>query len=744
MAQYGPVLIAGPDTRVIELRVHGVMGTTPESLVDAVVAVDVAGDGVGRLVRPADRLRRPAPGPVLQAGGRPVPRTVEGYLWSAMTSGGFAKAAWALLLPFSLANMTHWMLPPTGRVLGGLLRSLVRLAALVLTMLLVTQLTVVSLDLVAGQWLDQFEQLRPWRGPIGLAPVLLVVAVLHKLSAIDWKVYGAQPAPRSDLLPGSQIAADPDAPALHVLHATAGLACAALLAAGGPFAPSSDRMGAVWVAAWVLIAASVLITLALDAPTGGRWFKPWPRRILVVLTVLEVVATAALTPMPSGGRHLPGTNPTVESIAAVLAVTCVVFGLVLIPAALLARGCWSALPVSQRPWAGGWMAAPMLVIASLLGGGFGAGVGITVQQALQDRALQLPPGYRYVTTLWGVAAVLAVVVGLIGAAVLVLPRGSRPVEIDLLHPGKPEAAAQAAQAWRIARLKRNHAHHIILVSAGVLSIGAVVSFLMQVRGVDLPWWAQPLPGIGITGLGAFAVGVLRQVYVATKSPQAARQLGLLNDIAGFWPREAHPLVPPCYALKAIPELVARAREHLADPGARVVLAGYSQGSLLAAVAAARLLDSLSPHDRERIGLVTAGSPLQWAYQRAFPAIVSHDSLVELSRAMGGRWRAMCRGTDAIGGGVTTWDRQSFDGQLLGTGFEGALPAAEHGEHGALVLGGDHWLPDPQHGPIAGRRWRPGILRHNDYTSDPEWDRAIAAAAGLDVAEEPLTLWNFKR
>src|SRR5690348_6567629 len=131
MAQYGPVLIAGPDTRVIELRVHGVMGTTPESLVDAVVAVDVAGDGVGRLVRPADRLRRPAPGPVLQAGGRPVPRTVEGYLWSAMTSGGFAKAAWALLLPFSLANMTHWMLPPTGRVLGHTLRSLVRLAALV-------------------------------------------------------------------------------------------------------------------------------------------------------------------------------------------------------------------------------------------------------------------------------------------------------------------------------------------------------------------------------------------------------------------------------------------------------------------------------------------------------------------------------------------------------------------------------------------------------------------------------------
>ena len=57
----------GPDTRVIELRVHGLMGTSRETLVDAVAAVDVAGDGVGRVVRPADRLRRPAPGPVLPA-----------------------------------------------------------------------------------------------------------------------------------------------------------------------------------------------------------------------------------------------------------------------------------------------------------------------------------------------------------------------------------------------------------------------------------------------------------------------------------------------------------------------------------------------------------------------------------------------------------------------------------------------------------------------------------------------------
>ena len=106
------MLVAGPDTRVVELRVHGLMGTTPETLVSPVAAVDVAGDGIGRIVQPADRLLRPAPGPMLRAEGQSIPRVVEGYIWGGMTSGGAAKAAWALLFPFSLANVAHWMLPP--------------------------------------------------------------------------------------------------------------------------------------------------------------------------------------------------------------------------------------------------------------------------------------------------------------------------------------------------------------------------------------------------------------------------------------------------------------------------------------------------------------------------------------------------------------------------------------------------------------------------------------------------------
>ena len=178
----------------------------------------------------------------------------------------------------------------------------------------------------------------------------------------------------------------------------------------------------------------------------------------------------------------------------------------------------------------------------------------------------------------------------------------------------------------------------------------------------------------------------------------------------------------------------------AEPDTRVVLTGHGQGSVIAVAAATRLLATLPGDQAHRLGLVVAGAPLQWAYPRAFPAVVPHDGLLELCHDLGGRWRTMARGTDPGGGGLTTWRRQVFDGQLIGVGFRtdgtsGALAPAVTGPTGALVLGGDHWLPDPERGPFAGRRWAAGVLRHDDYYSDPEWDRAIACAAGLESPTE---------
>jgi hypothetical protein len=552
-------------------------------------------------------------------------------------------------------------------------------------------------------------------------------------------------------MPGANLVADPDTPALRTLHTVASLAILALLPAGGPF--GSPVITAQWTVAVVLLVLSALGVLLLDDPTGsaphraGRWLRtalgPVPRRILLGLGIGLVVGTAvAQHTLPS---KLSGTDRTVEGIAGGLVIVCVVFGLVMIPAALIARKAfWAKQPRELRPWAGGWMAPVLLAMAGLLGGGFGAGVAITTRKLIGGENLTLPRGYESITLLWGVGAALTVVVSALVGAVTGMHRwrasrkGRTPPEAGLLHEhAAPDVQAAASRAWRRARFQRNHFHHVLLVCGGVLCGGAGISIWMRLREVGAPAWMAPFSAVGIAALGLLAVNLLRTVYQAVRTPETARTLGVLADLACFWPREAHPVVPPCYALKVIPELAQRAAEHLSEPDTRVVITGHSHGSLIAVVAVSRLMETLSPAERERLGLVVAGSPLQWAYPRAFPGVVPHSSLAELHGELQGRWRALCRGTDPLGGAVTTWRRQTYDSQLLGVGFRpdgtsGPLPPAELSPYGAIVLGGDHWLPDPQLKPHPGRRWSPGVRRHRDYLSDPEWDRAIALAAGLDV------------
>jgi hypothetical protein len=777
------VLIPGPDTRVVELRVHGILGTTPEDLVDAVAAVDVAGDGKGRLVRPADRLRRPAPGPVLKAEGRPLPRTVEGYVWGALTSGGAAKAIWALLFPFSLANMASWMLPPiadnrAGRTLAMCCRALLRVGALLLTMLLVGQLAAVSMDVFAAQCLGPGSScltfLPGWvrtgetvRTIVGLLPILVVVAVLHGVSTVNWSVNvdstdNEQAKPRLlSRLPGAGLIADPDAPALRTLHLTAALATSVVLALGGPSGPIPSTAAAVfWGIAVAVIALCLVGVLAFGDPTGARpdrygkrlrsALRAVPRRLTLAVNLGLFVGVVAVRPVLP--NRLVGTDDTVQVVAIALASVCVLLAVLLAPTALLARKAWKDQPKPLRPWAGGWMAAPVLAIAAALGGGFGSGIGLFVRTVLGDSALVVPGGYAYITLLWGIAGLVGLVALAVGGIVLgtrrtLAKRGGRgmPAEVPLLHADRPDDAMTAAKGWWLAGWARKSAPVVLLGLAIIVGLGAILAVLLRNQQVlpasiststALGQAAAMLAGFGVVVLAALAGGLLGEVYQAARNPNSARKLGGFSDLACFWPREAHPIVPPCYALKVVPELAARAAEYLAEPSTRVVLTGHSQGSVLVAVAASRLLANLPEHQTERLGVVVAGSPIQSAYVRAFPAVLGYDGLAELCTDLGGRWRSLCRGTDPIGGGVTTWDRQVFHGQLIGVGLvpdahSGALPAATVSPTGALVLGGDHWLPDPERGPFPGRRWAPGLHRHSDYYSDPEWDRAVACAAGME-------------
>ncbi|HET6500882.1 MAG TPA: hypothetical protein VFG87_08985, partial [Amycolatopsis sp.] len=370
--------IPGPETRIVELRVPGSSGTTGAALLDAVSTVEIGGDGLGRIVRPSDRLHRPAPGPVLRASGRPVPRTLEGYLWSGMISGGVAKATWALLFPFSLANVAHWMLPPVpegssaAAAVGGICRGLLRVAGLLLTMLLFGQLAVIALDLFALQCLSpashcltvvpvRLREVVPARMAAGLGPLVVVIFLLHRLSGADWPVTAKDIPARGVGLPGDALR-DTGSSALRCLHAVAALATVALLALGGPVQPPRLLPELI---AWIFALALVLATL-LAAAVGVRELPRGTRRIMLAFAVLLVAVIAGFEPDAR-------SDVTVEAIGAALLVVSVLFALLLVPAALLARRTWRTLPKRLRPWLGGWAAAPVLALAVLLGGGFGAG-----------------------------------------------------------------------------------------------------------------------------------------------------------------------------------------------------------------------------------------------------------------------------------------------------------------------------------------------------------------------------------
>ena len=133
----------------VELRVHGVSGTPPESMLAKPHVLQIDGDDKSRFFRAVHSDDRE----LLATDGH----TVEGFHWGRYTSGSWVKGLWLILIPFGMVNAAAFMLPDPGT--GRRIRSL-HTAALALIRGLAIGLTC-TFALTAGLILVLLTSLRP-------------------------------------------------------------------------------------------------------------------------------------------------------------------------------------------------------------------------------------------------------------------------------------------------------------------------------------------------------------------------------------------------------------------------------------------------------------------------------------------------------------------------------------------------------------------------------------------------------
>ncbi|MBB3085589.1 hypothetical protein [Geodermatophilus sabuli] len=789
----------------VELRVHGVSGTPPDYMLGSAHTVQVAGDDRSRTFRPADALGRE----VRALDGH----VLEAFHWGRWTSGSWMQALWLLLIPFGIVNAAQFMLPPPStaaqRHLHALCGALLRTVGLVLTALFALADALVVADLVAWQWLAERGLPVPDRVVVvaGLVLAAALVTALSRIGAVDTgRRYRFAHAGSRDLGHGADGLAglgdaaffdgDPDSPALRRLHHAAGLLVVAWLG----LSVAADG-GTGWAAGWrwapaVVLGLVVLVVLLVGDPerrttargAGAaerartvRWTTAAARvvQLLTGAALLLALVGVAVTDVAAVGR-LPGTEPAVAAL--VLAGTVVVTLLVLAVAALAAGTRAAARRVLSpfRRFAGGMSAAAATAVGCFLAVGSTAGLTLGVEELLDGLTatdVDVPELLQRFSYAWGLTAL--VFAGLALAGRLRAGRRRRafrdraqaamtfgdPPSLRLPPPwvGRTGAAMQRARA-------KNAVPGVLAAwtALGIVLAAAILAASWSGRGagedpafpVSLLTGVSSPPGGAVTGddvviaLGQatlLGIGLVTVLLArgALRSEGARRGLNVVWDVVAFWPRSAHPFVPPPYASEVVPALVRRICWHLGVPDPleddgeagpagpasalnpapvrEVVVAAHSQGSLISLVALLWLPEQV----RDRVRWVTFGSQLREQFARGFP----HYVPPELLRGMAGafRWVNLYRDTDPVAGPVTSWDHTRDGGPLSSRRLD--EPATRQPDWvdprtGRRVCGNEWRLLDPVPGDLGLQtRAVTGTGGHSGYWTDPDWALALEVACG---------------
>ncbi|MBB4934138.1 hypothetical protein F4561_004958 [Lipingzhangella halophila] len=749
-----------PGESVVELRVHGVSGGQAEELLDVEPAVRVGGDGLAgffRWRRKRDtEVVRDVPREIFAWGNLTSGRSSRA-LWLLLLPFMLVNVA------YWMRPGRRGARPPSRiyRWADYSYGLSVRLLSLSLTALLVLAGAGIGMDLVAWQCLGygtQCAELRPWLGFLSapgaflaepgralaagaLLPLAIVLA-LWRLSRRTSSVYDvtmtANGAPSADDAPLS----DPDfwrnsqtlgrLRSAHIAVAV-GVVTALLLtpALVHDLAAGTAASGAVLAGLLGLTLAGSTVCVLI--PGTDPW---WNRRADVVcrvlrdtsLLLLAVSVSYLLWPRPdwTAQGRLPGYAVGLNTL---LAVQCALALLLVLAAVVLYRTNRVHSDTAMRGMAGPATAA----FGVLFGGVFSAAVVYQAAgwlggcyypgaEAAGCIVLRPPSAYSWLQLAFSMEAAIALAA--LAALALFLWRRTRAEARDVAaeYQKDPEAprAREIARARAMGSMTETlpaclTAFMLPAVALVLLVLYAAITGRLTATPVDgaqitpaavaadSTLWVQGAVSLLVmTGswLGGFVLAAVVWLGRSAYRDRPTRQaLGVLWDVGTFWPRVAHPLAPPSYAERAVPQLTARIAGMTAH-GTGVVLSGHSQGSVLAAATMWQMPERCLPY----VTLLTHGSPLYRLYGRYFPAYFGPDALADLAHRLHG-WRNLWRATDAIGGPI----------HLERDGGWTTVDRAEP-------------LPDPRrYDAQEGEALPPEILGHAFYTRDPAYTGAAVAA-----------------
>jgi hypothetical protein len=448
---------------------------------------------------------------------------------------------------------------------------------------------------------------------------------------------------------------------LHTAAAIALVAAVLALTAQRTVAPAQSAGWAIAVAAVGSgIVALALILLAVDtAPPWIAWALFGLSLVALAGAVWLAWALPALTVPPADVVDLRYVANGMWAAQAVIIVGSV----------LLAFGSRRNVDTFPRPatalvslLAIGIVNAFGSLVIILIAGWIAAPAPSSTRTTTQARDLSLYAVNGKIAT-WIICAVIAVTLVLAIAAAIgwLASAGAGPrQEIRaeyMADPGTPEPASDKwiirkwddgpdADAWlrSIARFRflakglRQLGRLLLVVLPTAVLTSAVVEFRYWTgAGITPLHWMT-------TGAGWLALAVpfllVFLLRLGWRNLGARRGIGVVWDVATFWPRAYHPYAPPCYAERAVPEL-GRRINHLQANNANVTVAAHSQGAVIAAAAllqrannqpADEPQDLLGKAAHPPIGLVTFGAPLDTLYRWAFPAYFDRASLLWIGAA----------------------------------------------------------------------------------------------------------------